>query len=281
MVLRIHHFSFFLSLLFWAPLAKAHLEQVRSNRPLYELGLVGGAGYVPDYPASNQGRIRYLVAPVFRYRGFRFRSDEEDSARARMFLHPLYGLDLNATGSFPASSDKNEARKDMPDLNWMAEIGPRLYVFLFKSEKLWWRVFAPLRLAYSTDLLSATYQGVVFAPSSSVRYFFDDTKFNSIILGITRTYTGEKFQDYYFEVDKIFEAPGRPQYSATAGYLSTSAGLGFIHEKNNKGFYAGMGMNSYKGSANSGSPLHKSDYTYGAFLGFSYLFYGSEEKGYQ
>lgn len=261
--------------------AFANLERFKSQKPLYEYGVVAGAGYVPDYPASDQGRIRYIGAPQVRYRGLRFRSDEEDSVRARLFNDPLYGFDLSASGSFPANSDKNEAREGMPDLDWIFELGPRFYLFLAKTDRVWLRFFLPVRAAFTTDLTSATYKGLVFPPSLNMRVFFDDTKFNSVIIGATRTYTTGHLQEYFFEVDPKFQTAQRPAYKSTSGYLSTSVGLAYIYEKGNKGFYTGFGVNSYKGAANAGSPLHRTDYTYGAFVGFSYLFFQSEERGYQ
>lgn len=268
-------------LLILAPLSFANLRPIKSDKSLYEFGLIAGAGFVPDYPASDQGRIRYVGAPIVRYRGLRLRSDEEDSMKARIFSDPMYGFDLSAGGSFPANSDKNEARKGMPDLDWMAELGPRYYMYLVKNERVWLRFFLPLRAAFSTDLTSATYQGLVFAPSLNLRYFFDDTKFNSLILGVTRNYTTRQLQEYYFGVKEKFATHDRSRYSATDGYLSTSIGMAYIYEKNNRGFYTGFGINSYKGAANAGSPLHKADYNFGAFIGLSFTFYHSEERGYQ
>lgn len=267
--------------IFIAVNAFARLEQVASTKPLYEFGIVAGGGFVPDYPASDQGRIRYLGAPIIRYRGLRFRSDEEDSMKARIFTDPLYGFDLSASGSFPANSDKNEARKGMRDLDWIGELGPRFYLYLIKTDKIWVRLFFPVRYAFSTDLTSATYQGLVFAPSFNTRFYFDESKFNSIIFAVTRTYTTHHLQEYFFEVDPKFARTNRPEYNAESGYLSTSAGLAFIREKENIGIYTGFGINSYKGSANSGSPLHRTDYTYGVFVGMSYIFHQSEERGFQ
>lgn len=264
-----------------SPSVQAGLRPIHSEKPLYEFGVVGGSAYVPDYPASNQGRLRYLAVPQFRYRGLRLRSDEEDSLKARILLNPLYGFDLSGSGAFSAKSDKNEARKGMKDLDWLGEIGPRFYLFLVRTDKLWVRVFLPVRMAFSTDLTSATYQGLVFAPSLNTRYYFDESKFNSIILSLTRTHTTHQIQEFYFQVDPKDATAERPAYDAKAGYMSSSAALAYIFEKDNTGIYFGAGVNSYKGSANSGSPLHKTDYTYAAFVGFSYLFYQSEERGYQ
>lgn len=259
----------------------ARLHPVQSNKPLYEAGIIGGSAYVPDYPSSDQGRLRYLAFPQVRYRGLRFRSDEEDSMKARLFHSPIYGFDLSGGGAFSTNSNQNDARKGMNDLDWVFELGPRFYVFLIKTDRVWMRLFFPVRVAFSTDLTNATYQGLVFAPAFNTRYYFDDTKFNSIILNVTRTHTTHQMQEYYFQVERKYATQTRPEYDAKSGYLTTSAALAYIYEKEQIGIYGGLGINSFKGSANAGSPLYRSEYTYSAFVGFSYLFYQSEEKGYQ
>ena len=98
--------------------------------PLYELGIAGGLGELPDYPGSDQKRIRYLVLPYFIYRGKVFRSDQKEGMRARFIRNEDIDLDMSAAGSFPASSADNDARRGMPDLDWLMELGPRLEVLL-------------------------------------------------------------------------------------------------------------------------------------------------------
>ncbi|MES2525495.1 MAG: MipA/OmpV family protein [Bdellovibrionota bacterium] len=272
---------FLIVLILLSNLAHANLEHVLSTKPLYEFGVAAGAGYIPDYPASNQGRVRSIAIPQFRYRGLRLRSDEEDNFKARLMRNAVYGIDVSGGGAFSAKSDKNEARKGMRDLDWVGEFGPRFYVFLVKTEKLWVRLFFPVRVAFSTDITSATYQGLVFAPAFNARYYFDQTKFNSVIFSVTRTHTTHQQQEYYFQVDRRDVTAKRPEYDARSGYMSTYAGAAYIYEKDEIGIYFGANVTSYKGAANAGSPLHKSDYTYAAFAGVSWLFYQSEERGYQ
>lgn len=259
----------------------ANLERIQSDKPLYEFGIVGGGGYVPHYPAADQGKVRVLGAPIVRYRGLRFRSDEEDSMKARLFADPLYGFDLSAGGSFPANSKDNNARKGMPDLDWTAELGPRFYFFFYKTKKFWMRLFLPVRMAFSTDFHDTAYQGLVFAPAINLRYFFDDSQFNSVFFGVTRTHTTHQLQEYFYEVKNRYQTADRSSYHAVSGYMSTNVSLSFLHEENSKGFYAGIGVGSYKGAANTGSPLHRSDFNYSGFVGFTYTFYKSAERGFQ
>lgn len=274
-------FVIFIQLLFSLTVSHAELAPLRSNKPLYELGVVGGAGFIPDYPASDEGRIRTIVVPQFRYRGLRLRSDEEDNMKARLLFNNTYGFDLSGSGAFSSKSDKNEARKGMNDLDWVLELGPRFYYFFVRTNQLWVRAFLPVRAAFSSDLTSATYQGLVFAPAINLRYYFDDSKFNSLIFVITRTYTTHHLQEYYFNVDERYVTPTRPRYKAVSGYMSTNSALAYIYEKGQLGVYSGFGVSSFKGSANAGSPLHRAEYTFAAFFGVSYLFYQSEERGYQ
>src|SRR6185436_15659446 len=74
------------------------------SEPLYELGVAGGLGELPDYPGSNQKRIRYLALPYFIYRGKVFRSDQKEGMRARFIQNEDIDLDMSAAGSFPATS---------------------------------------------------------------------------------------------------------------------------------------------------------------------------------
>lgn len=269
-------FLFFLSLLN----AFAHLERAPSEKPLLEYGVIGAAGWVPFYPASNEGKMRYVAAPIVRYRGLQFRSDEEDSMKARLFRNPIYGIDVSFGGAFTANSSDIEVRKGMPDLDWVAEFGPRFYFFAIKSQKVWWRFNFPVRSAFSTDLTSATYRGFVIAPSTSIRLFIDDSKFNSVIFSLSRSYTTRQLQEYYFEVDRKYATPSRPSYQAVGGYMGSSLGVAFIHEVNRIGYYGGWEMNSYRGGANAGSPLFRAEYNQAWFIGISYFFYQSEQKGY-
>src|SRR5690606_12063214 len=91
------------------------------RRPLLELGIAGGTGYVPDYPASDQSRSRQLIFPVFYYHGKIFRSDRDDGARARLHEDPVFAVDVSGSGTFPTKSSENRAREGMDDLDWMGE----------------------------------------------------------------------------------------------------------------------------------------------------------------
>ena len=39
------------------------------EKPLWEIGVVGGGGWLPDYPAADQNHLQGLVLPYAIYRG--------------------------------------------------------------------------------------------------------------------------------------------------------------------------------------------------------------------
>ena len=74
-------------------------------------------------------------------------------------------FDMSLDGSFDSDSNKNMARKGMPDLDYLFEAGPRPQMTLtnhFRGGKV--DLELPLRAVISTDFSSASYEGVVFHP---------------------------------------------------------------------------------------------------------------------
>ena len=96
------------------------------GQPLFELGLVGGGGYLPDYPAADESHLRGLALPYFAYRGEIIRSDEKGLLRGRLIQTDDIEFDISLNGSFPVDSDDNDDRRGLPDLDWLGEIGPRV-----------------------------------------------------------------------------------------------------------------------------------------------------------
>lgn len=94
--------------------------------PLWELGVVIGAGYAPDYPAADEYSARILPLPYFVYRGKVFRSEESGLLRGRIVQTARVEFDVSVAGAVDTKSHQNDARRGMPDLDWMGQIGPRL-----------------------------------------------------------------------------------------------------------------------------------------------------------
>src|SRR5687768_9470385 len=61
----------------WADTAQpaATSEPSLYERSLWEAGVVGGGGYLPDYPAAEQNHFKWIAAPYLVYRGRIMRAD--------------------------------------------------------------------------------------------------------------------------------------------------------------------------------------------------------------
>ena len=93
------------------------------TEPLWELGVFSFIASVPDYPAAEESQERILTLPAFIYRGQILRSDRRRGARLQLLERKNLQIDISASAAFPLSSDKNQARENMPSRDWIGELG--------------------------------------------------------------------------------------------------------------------------------------------------------------
>src|SRR5690606_39938878 len=58
-------------------------EEPARAKPLWEVGVAGGAGWLPDYPAAGQNHFNGIALPYLVYRGEFLRADEKGLVRGR------------------------------------------------------------------------------------------------------------------------------------------------------------------------------------------------------
>ena len=74
-------------------------------------------------------------------------------------------LDISLSGSFAIDSDDNDARRGLPDLDYLGEVGPRLQITIARAARhAKIDLELPLRAVFSTDLSDLDYRGVTFSP---------------------------------------------------------------------------------------------------------------------
>ena len=262
-----------LFLLFAAP------ALAQDQRPLFELGLAGGAGYTPDYPAAEQSHVRGIVSPWLIYRGRILRADEQ-GARARTLLGDGIELAISASGSFPTASRDNRARAGMPDLDWIGEIGPTL---------IWtvWRdldaaaprrvvLETPLRAAFSTDLTSISYRGLTFEPDIAFQQRHLLVRGSRLRVSLGAVFANDRYMEYFYGVAPEFARAGRPAYAARAGYLGTRVQMSFrVPITETVSLVAGGRVFNHSGASNRDSPLFRRVWNYSVAAGFSWTLYRS------
>lgn len=250
------------------------------EKPMYEFGMGGGGGYFTDYPGSNQNHFRGVPFPYFIYRGPIFHSDQRRGTRARFLHAKSYELALSGSGSFPASSQQNNARVGMPNLDWIAEIGPRLILELSEPEEVWQKsISLPLRYVFSTDLSKVEHQGYSFTPTFTLERFGLLHKDSRLAFDLTFNFMDQMLSRYFFEVPARYANATRPEYSARAGYLGAELNIKFSHPiKNYLRTFTGFGINNYHESVNDNSPLLKAKWSYDFTVGLIWVFLKSDRK---
>ncbi len=248
------------------------------QQPLWEAGIAGFVGYVPDYPASDHSRVQGLPLPYFIYRGDFFRSDQ-GGVRFQALHEPRFELDLSFGASLPSSTSSTSARAGMPKLDFLLEAGPRLRAILWRPTATQrFSLELPVRSVISTNFLHYNDRGFLFAPRLAWlgRRLDDHGLRAEVTLG--PDFATEKLQDYFYEVAPQYARPGRPAYNAQGGYLGTNLDISLSRAvSQHVRLYATTKLSYFGGAANEDSPLFRETFNYNFFLGFSWSIWQSKE----
>jgi hypothetical protein len=255
--------------------------QAQRGDPLWEIGVIGGGGTLPDYPAADQNHTRGLALPYAVYRGPVFRVGDGGIIRGKFIDTRLIELNLALDASFPADSEDNEAREGMPDLDTLLEAGPRLILkFLPPDWDQELDASIAARAVFSTDLpINWRYQGFVINPRLSYR----DERFHEgrLRLGasIGPLFGFDGLNRYFYEVQPQFVRPGRPEYDADGGYIGTELSLSVSWLPFSRvRLFSGMQLGYFDWSANENSPLHRDNLNFAAGAGLRLAIFQSERR---
>ena len=256
-------------------MTQAALAQTAEEKPLFELGAIGAGGTFPDYPASGQNHFQALPLPYLIYRG-EYLQLAANSIRGILFKSERVNIDVSASGALPTHDDA--ARLGMPGLDYMAQIGPRLNILLARDATGGkYALQLPLRAVVSSDFKSVAYRGLVVSPEINYTHLNFLGSGGTLRLWIGPEFATARLMDYYYAVAPKFVIPGRPQYTATGGYLGSHLDLTYRYPLNERSsIIAYTGPTLYAGATNEGSPLFKKQYGMSAALAFSYSFYESD-----
>src|SRR5690606_32117140 len=219
-----------------------------------------------------------IALPYLVYRGEFLRADEKGLVRGRFVKSRDFELDVSLSGSFSVESDDNDARRGMPDLDYLVEVGPRLQWTIARAAK-WAKLDfeLPVRAVLSTDLKSVDYRGVLAEPEVAYQHANFLNSGVGLKLGLSASFADEELQDYFYEVEPRFAAAGRPAFDAEAGYLGSRLQLVLTKPFGPalRAFAAGR-VDFHQGAANEDSPLFRDDVTYGFGAGLIWSFFQSE-----
>lgn len=245
------------------------------SKSLWEIGGFGFGVSQQAYPGSDQNIRRALVLPYFLYRGPVLRVDG-DTVGVRAVKTPEVEVDIGFAGAFGTSSNNLDARRGMPGVGTLGEIGPRVKwnIGPLAGGKL--RANFPLRGVFDLSHGFAS-RGLAFEPELA----FDYRTASGWSLGTSAglVFGNRKLADTFYGVAPAFATPVRPAYEASAGLIATRFGAGATKMLSpDWRFFTFARVDSVAGAANKNSPLVRR--TTGATVGagLSYTWIRSDEK---
>lgn len=245
--------------------------------PLWEAGFFGVGGSQQAYPGSKQQVRSGIVLPFLIYRGDWLRS-EEGSVGVRALRSATTEIDVGLAGSFGSAPRNNDARRGMPRIGTLAELGPRVKFDLGPAPGGGrWRAALPLRAVLDVDH-AFDYRGVAFEPDIGWGRRSSSGWGYGVNLGLM--VGSRRLAETFYEVAPEFVTPTRPLYDAKAGLISTRLGINaFRPLSRDWRFFAFARIDTVKGAANRSSPLVDKPTGASVGIGLSWTGWRSDELG--
>ena len=258
-------------------------EEKYSESPLWELGLIGGIISTPDYPGSNQDRLRFLGFPNFRYRGKIIRSEENEGTRARIIRDPIFKLDFSFSFNFDVDSDENNTRQGMRDIDFVGEFGPRGKIRLLdeKGDGIKLELIFPLRAVFMSNLKYFQDRGFTFSPGIQMGKKDVFCTRCQIFFRTSALFADERYLDLFYQVGPQFVRSNRPYYNAKAGFQGMNIFTGYALRVGKIQAFLGVNYTNYSGATNRASPLIRQNSNLTYILGLGWLFWESKDQGFQ
>jgi outer membrane scaffolding protein for murein synthesis (MipA/OmpV family) len=249
------------------------------TKPLWELGVAAGGIYSPDYPAADKNSLHGLALPLVIYRGDIFRLGKDSIAKGVFIDNDYTELNVSLAASFNANSSDNNARRGMPDLDYLGEIGPQLKIKLGELYGGKTELQLPVRAVFSTDFRRVDHRGYRFNPKfiyERQNIFNSSIDLNSSIGSIFAT---KKLHEYFYRVEPRFATATRPAYEADGGYLGSEITLGLSYGITDRvKAYVGGHVGYYGGAANEDSPLFRQKVNSSIYVAFTWSIFQSATR---
>lgn len=246
--------------------------------PRYELGIGLVAARTASYPGSS--RVYYILAPTpaFIYRGDIFKTKRSGGIKSLLYQLGRFELDLSFDANASSSKYESEARKDMPPLGALLEIGPRLSVKLGSVSSF--NSFLVIGFRKATRFLWPLVEGKGHAMSPHIRVDYTPHSKHqlTVVTKLGSKWGSKDLMSYYYEVDSKYATASREAYHAKNGLLSHFLVINMYFNYTNfiKLFMANS-FHSYHYAVNRDSPLFSKKSQWRAAAGISYILKTSDE----
>lgn len=226
-------------------------------KPLWELGLTGGAVSVETYAGSSRRELYWAAAPYVIYRGRWLRASGR-SVRLVFYERPRLWADLSGGGWVPVDAGDNPVRAGMPDLDYTVQAGPRLNYRARRGPRSETLLRLAVRGVWSVDgVHDIGHRGYVARPSVrvGVRPEEPDARLSAAVTFST-LWGDDEHNAYFYDVPPAYATPSRPAYRSGPGLVWTSVGMSVgwrLHRDLRLGVF--VSLKTLAGSVVEDSPL--------------------------
>ncbi len=247
-------------------------ELKENSKTEWNMGIGLGVFDYHLYPgAKNTNRI-LLPAPYFTFRSAKFEIDR--GIKGFLYHSKNMVLDISADFGLPVDSDDTLARKNMPDLDFMLQLGPSLELLLNDKNKNHFdvRFEIPLRVALVSDFRDVENIGYLLEPRISMnhRRLGKTGLSHKATLGLK--FATQDFHAYYYDVAAEFVTADRSEFTSAGGYGGSFVKYRISYKTSNFIYWAFARYQSLRGAEFVDSPLVVKDDYYLLGVGFAWVF---------
>ena len=247
-----------------------------ASSPLWEAGVFSVGGSQQAYPGSRQQVRSVILLPFLVYRGQVVRA-EQGGIGVRAARSASTEFDIGLSGSFGSAAADHDARRGLPNIGTLVELGPRLKLNLGPAP--WGGGFSaalPLRGVFDINH-GFDFRGIAFEPMlawgdrSALGWGYGVSL--GLVLG------NRRLTDTFYGVAPAHATATRPAYTARAGLITTR--LAFNLSKRlatDWRFFGYARIDSVAGAANRHSPLVERPTGASAGLGLAWTWLRSDES---
>lgn len=246
-------------------------NRLKNERIEWTLGLGAGVFDYNLYPGAKATNRLVLPVPYFTFRSDRFEIDR--GIKSFLYNSETIVLDISADFGLPADSDDTQARKGMPDLDFMVQLGPSLEFLLNDKDKNYFdvRFEIPVRVAYVTDFNSADNIGYLVEPRFSFNHRRSARTGLSQKATIGLKFATEDYHAYYYDVATEYSSATRAEFKSDAGFGGGFVDYSIRYKTSNFVYWMLLRYQSLNGAVFEDSPLVlKNDY-YFVGIGFAWI----------
>lgn len=263
-----------LFVLFYCAAVNAGSEAIdeKSADVVWDLG-AGIALFGLDlYPGSTDRKNYIFPIPYFTLVTKKLEIDR--GIKGFLFKSERVVLDVSADFGIPVDSDDSQARKGMPDLDAVLQVGPSLEFLLtdLRRDRLDVRFELPLRAAVSSDIKHTSNEGWLLEP----RFSIEKRRLRKAGLAMKVTvgvkYATQDFHEYYYSVGPAFSTSIRPAFKAEKGYGGSFVKLRASWRQGDWIWWTFLRYQNLTGAVFEQSPLVEDKDYYLIGLGFAWVF---------